>query len=916
MRAAWLATVYNIDWPSKNSLSASAMQSELTAILDKMQNANFNAACLQVRPMADALYKSTLEPASAYVAGSRGKSLTWDPLDFFIKECHKRNMEAHAWVNPFRLPYTLSSTIALDKKVADNNWSLAYTRVDSDGKKTNLRIFNPALEDVRNHICQVIKEIVTKYDVDGVMFDDYFYIEGLPLGSGYDYPQYDAYVKAQKAANKTAVSQKEWRRMQVNATVKAVNNAIKSEKPYVRFGIGPAGVAGKSASKYNLPACYKGSDWVYDGIYCDPLAWLSEGSIDYITPQIYWARNHSTNPYEPIAKWWSEVAKHFNRHFFSSQKSQLGGSEMQAQIDINRNHTLTDAPGSVFYNTTNTLSVISSIANKFPYPAAVPEMTWYDNKTAPGVIKSLTKSGSTLTATAVNNSRYVFYAVPSSVSKKDAQSSTHAGLKAEYVLAYSYNNAVTIPSGKATGYWYAAALLDRYGKEWDLVTIDEPASGYKPVSDGNVYDEIGSISNNGNIRLTSSWIRSNLHGNAIDFKLGSTGAENYYRDLAVSTKDGLAYLMEAVTASKTAPVYLRRFVASTGEELDPLKLVLPDAFVNACYSPVNSVMSDGKGNILVSGLKLANSGNLSLGKVDTATGNVTIIATLSDASERIDHTGVYGDADGTLYVFAVGSSSNVAHRWTVTGGKATHNSFNLTAAVGLSPRIHAISATQFFVDSSKNGFELFTWGKGAATASFAQATQLKPRLETDGGVYINYNGVPMICYAAQSANSSHDGAAKFRLAYGPSLPASYSGLQPLWMFPSNEGGMGTIWASNDWGNPVAYLPPSETATESDVTSPGYIIVLSPRNGIAGYKLDVVKQSGVIVAENDIAGNITIGTDVITLPVVAKNISLFNISGMVVETVGNSAEIRKPAVPGVYILTAVTESGTIRKKIEI
>ena len=1006
MRAAWLATVYQLDWPKSATATEATKKSELTSILDKLQAANFNAVCLQVRPMADAFYKSSLEPSSKYITGTRGGTLSWDPLSYFVTECHKRNMEAHVWINPMRLPETLSTSITFDKKVTSKGWDLYYN---------SKRVLNPGIKAVRSHIASVVKEITRNYDIDGVIFDDYFYPEGIPNSA--DKTHYDSYVTTQKNNNATVLAQADWRRRNVNLMIRQVHDSIKAYKPYVRFGVGPAGVAGKKASEYGLPNCYAGSDWVYDGIYCDPLAWLKAKKIDYISPQIYWAQNHSTNPYEPIVKWWSEVAKFFGRHFFSSQyASNMTASELKEQIDINRNQNLTSEPGSIFYNTTGTLSKISAPTAKFKYPAALPEMTWYSNTKAPGTISSFTNKSNVLTATKISNTRYIFYAIPLDEGLKTALSTEHSGLKPKYILAISYSNTFTIPTDKRSGYWYAVALLDRYGKEWDLKTLNEPASDPAPVptltypangfkfedsditlavapngsstytlqvsttstftkteytstdyivdTDGvyqfvfpssilggegkyywrvmvtktgylNSYSEVRNFSiapkvvdssysiitdgvnygftdptgDKSNIRLTNAWIRSSLHGNAPGFHIADA-ATNYHRDMAVSVKDGIIYVLQAVTGSKTEPVYLQRFNAYNGMKLESLRLTLSAPYLAACYSPVNSVMTDSKGNVLVTGMKLAGSTSLILGKVNTSTGEVTDVATLSGASERIDHTGVYGEVDGTLYVFAAGASSKVMHRWTVSGGNAVHESFQISAATGIAPVVYPVSDSQFFMDSQNNAFELYKWGTPAVAAGFSSATALKPDVICSGGVYFTYEGVPFICYA----NDTPANGAKFALSHGKSLPVSYSGLNRLWTFPETTGGLGTFSTTNDQIMPVAYLPPTEVGTMASTSAPGYIVVMTPMNGLAAYKIDKVIPTGVIVPEQDIVSAISVGTDLITLPVKAETITIFNMSGRAVATAVNCSEIKRPALSGPYILVAETASGTVRLKL--
>lgn len=289
MRSAWLATVWGIDWPSVQGTEPgdiARQKAELIEILDRLKGAGLNAVNFQVRSMCDAMYRSRLEPWSRFLTGQRGKSprdRSWDPLQFCVEQCHKRGMECHAWVNPFRFAGGALPSTSADMKMRNNGWVLTYVKKEKLGRRTvdkSVSILDPGNRDARAHIVAVCREIVTGYDIDGLVFDDYFYPEGLPLGKGYDFEEWQQ--------SSGGLSQADWRRDNVRRTVADVYSMIQQVKPYVKFGISPAGVGGgngKSSSRYGLAPSYCGNDWMYDGIYCDPLAWLEDGSVDYLSPR-------------------------------------------------------------------------------------------------------------------------------------------------------------------------------------------------------------------------------------------------------------------------------------------------------------------------------------------------------------------------------------------------------------------------------------------------------------------------------------------------------------------------------------------------------------------------------------------------------------------------------------------------------
>lgn len=277
VRSVWMATVWALDWPSSTS-STTAQKNEMVKYLDVLQKNNFNAVYFQVRTMSDAFYKSSYEPWSSYLTGTRGKDPGWDPLAFVVEECHKRGMECHAWVNPYRFSTGSNWSTAQDQALKSAGMLLAYTK--SDGKTTT--ILNPGLESVRKRIVDVCKEIISNYDVDGLVFDDYFYPEGIPVTSSAG--DYDLWQKSG-----ASMTFGDWRRNNVNQMVADVYKMVQHQKPYVRFGISPAGAACTSAAvaaKHGIDRCPVASDWQYDGIFSDPVAWLEAGTIDYLSAAV------------------------------------------------------------------------------------------------------------------------------------------------------------------------------------------------------------------------------------------------------------------------------------------------------------------------------------------------------------------------------------------------------------------------------------------------------------------------------------------------------------------------------------------------------------------------------------------------------------------------------------------------------
>ncbi|GAB1414883.1 hypothetical protein MASR2M117_02890 [Paludibacter sp.] len=462
VRATWLSTVWRLDWPSTTVPAANGtneasretartvQKNGLISILNKLQAANFNTVFFQVRGMSDAFYNSAYEPWSQYLSSERGADPGWDPLQFIIDEAHARGIEVHAWLNPYRYSTSSESHGNLPTDYANTNpeWILDY------GSFT--KILNPGIPEVRKRICDVTEDIITKYDVDGIVFDDYFYVSGTT--DAMDQAQFEAY-------NPKGLSRGDWRRANVNQMVKDVYARINSIKPYVTFGISPAGVAASSAAvanSYGLPPAPAGSDWQYNSIYSDPLAWLKDGSIDYISPQIYWTIG-SANDFSKLSPWWAKAANLFGRHFYSSNTSNFSNTELINQVNVNRNADLNGATGSVYFRTNDLVQSALNALKAGPYSTKVLRAA-YGWKTIPsqGLVENLTANGNKITWTYADNKvRYSIYAIPNA-------NYNDAGIfsDAKYLVDISYIKEFTLPSGISTStHKIAVAVYDKYGYE-------------------------------------------------------------------------------------------------------------------------------------------------------------------------------------------------------------------------------------------------------------------------------------------------------------------------------------------------------------------------------------------------------------------------------------------------------------------
>ncbi|WP_297094346.1 family 10 glycosylhydrolase [uncultured Draconibacterium sp.] len=390
-RAVWVATVVNIDWPSKPGLSTDAQKREIVDILNLHKSLGMNAIILQVRPAADAFYQSDLEPWSRYLTGVQGQAPLpfYDPLKFWIEECHKRGMELHAWLNPYRVAQKLDDPLSIDHIAFRHpEWILKYgTRL----------YFDPGLPQAREFVTDVVQDIVKRYDVDAIHFDDYFY--PYPLKEEFpDTTSFKLYNRGFTAENKA-----DWRRENVDITIKMLNDSIKATKPWVKFGISPFGVW-RNKTDDPMGSDTKAGTTNYDQLYANIIKWQKEGWIDYTLPQLYWQIGHPTVDFQLLANWWKDHA--YGRAMYIGQapykvsstsqtKEWTEPDQLTKQIRILR--SIPEIQGSSFYSSKwfngDLLGLQDSLKlDYYKSPAIVPPMPWLDNQ-APQAIAKVKKSG-------------------------------------------------------------------------------------------------------------------------------------------------------------------------------------------------------------------------------------------------------------------------------------------------------------------------------------------------------------------------------------------------------------------------------------------------------------------------------------------------------------------------------------------
>lgn len=373
-RAVWIATVMNIDWPSTKNLAPDEQKEEFISILNRQQKLGMNAVIVQVRPSADAFYPSKYEPWSEFLTGRQGEAPSpyYDPLKFMIEETHKRGMEFHAWINPYRAVFSSSSSVAPGHVTRKHpEWFVRY------GDK---KYFNPGIPSVMHYLTDVVIDIVSRYDIDGIHMDDYFYPYRI---AGKEFPDSKTYIQYGKGMSKD-----KWRRSNCDSVVKMIHDAIIETKPLIKFGISPFGVWRNSSDDPD-GSDTKAGQTCYDDLYADILLWLKEGWIDYIAPQLYWEIGHKLCDYETLLDWWSSnsygkqvyIGHGIYRAIEKPTVAWHNKNELPNEIKLLRENI--NVQGSVYYSSSSILYDPNGWADslRFNYyrtPALIPPMDWVD----------------------------------------------------------------------------------------------------------------------------------------------------------------------------------------------------------------------------------------------------------------------------------------------------------------------------------------------------------------------------------------------------------------------------------------------------------------------------------------------------------------------------------------------------------
>lgn len=470
-RGAWLHIIGQSQWAQK---SPAQQRAYIIDQLDKLEDAGCNAVIFQVRPTADAAYKSDLEPWSQYLTGKRGKapSEDWDPMEFFIEEAHKRGMEFHAWLNPYRV--TATEKDALPEDHISKKYPERFVKYGGQV------LFDPAYQENRDFICEVVSDILTRYDVDAIHMDDYFY--PYPK-SGQEFGDSKSYAKFGNGMNKG-----DWRRHNVDLLIEQLHNTIKDIKPWVRFGISPFGIWRNKSSDP------KGSNSSglqnYDSLYADILLWAKNGWIDYIAPQLYWELDLKVAPSRHLAEWWNDNSYGVDVYIGQDTKRTMDKADTKAgqpnELDtkVKLSRSLPNVKGNVWWHgywvTENYKGVRDKLSSNYQNTVALPP-AYGDKNKKPKEVSGLkivkdddnvllvwdkAKNGNQMKETDV-----VKYLVYEFLPDEDTNNLENS----ETIIMLTPNNRVILASGSEVeeikGNTYVVTSIDRMNRESSPVKV-------------------------------------------------------------------------------------------------------------------------------------------------------------------------------------------------------------------------------------------------------------------------------------------------------------------------------------------------------------------------------------------------------------------------------------------------------------
>jgi uncharacterized lipoprotein YddW (UPF0748 family) len=394
-RAVWVATVDNIDWPSRGNYSTEGQKAEFIRQLDMHQRNGMNAVIVQVRPACDAFFPSAIEPWSEWLTGQQGKAPVpyYDPLEFMIRETHKRGMEFHAWCNPYRAVFQIARTIVKTTKHGNKHHrSVKHIKGSSITAKQvsrkhpdwillygDSKYLDPGNKEVQSYVTSVIRDMLNRYDIDAIHFDDYFYPYRI---SGVEFPDEASFAKYGQGMDKET-----WRRSNVDSIILMLNHTIREVKKNCKFGVSPFGVW-RNQSKDSLGSDTKAGQTNYDDLYADILLWLKNRWVDYVVPQLYWEFEQKNAPFGVLLDWWSR--NHFDRPCYIGLGFFRAGTNMYwrdmnqlpRQLRAIRDHP--DIGGEVYFSSTsffkNPYGWNDTLRNNvYNYPALIAPMPWIDS---------------------------------------------------------------------------------------------------------------------------------------------------------------------------------------------------------------------------------------------------------------------------------------------------------------------------------------------------------------------------------------------------------------------------------------------------------------------------------------------------------------------------------------------------------
>ena len=453
MRGIWISTVSNIDWPSKPGLTTKQLQQETDGILDHLQEMGFNAVFFQVRPASDAFYASSIEPWSVYLTGKQGEApeKDFDPLQYWIEQSHRRGMELHAWINPFRATTNVqkgSSPLYITQTHPE--WIIQYNKKG---------YIDPGIPEARSYLYKIIEEITHNYDLDGIHLDDYFYpypVEKETFGDALSF----------QAHNPKALPLAEWRRQNINQFIAGAHKTVKTTKPWIAFGVSPFGVW-RNASDDARGSQTKAGTTAYDILYADVLTWMENQWIDYVIPQIYWESAHPSANFNTLAEWWAQqpgCTKYIGHALYKINNGTTAWADKkEIPNQLIKARKTKDIEGSVLFSykqfNRSLLGLDSFLTtNHYKYKALTPDL--YLQKT-PAIKIDRIKEKNHILHWQTNNDELVRFFVVYRYQKKDRFNTRDA----KFIYRITDGNTIQLDGKRGEKYHYVIAPVDRYRKE-------------------------------------------------------------------------------------------------------------------------------------------------------------------------------------------------------------------------------------------------------------------------------------------------------------------------------------------------------------------------------------------------------------------------------------------------------------------